>query len=81
MTDTKLCKDCKHFYPKYVGVPSACGRPLSERLDPVHGTADKQLRGDPWKERRPGRTLLGRERCGPEGKFFVQKSKFFVQDR
>jgi hypothetical protein len=50
-----------------------CHRPLSDKRDPVTGKLNDLVRRDCDGERRHNRTLFGRERCGPSGKFFEAK--------
>jgi hypothetical protein len=60
----KFCKDCRHFLQGYM-MPSECRRPLSGRRSPVSGQLDDRLNKPCATERRDGRTLRGRQRCGP----------------
>lgn len=80
---TKICKDCTHGlglrnpfpfpYPLGFGIikPSCCRPVLAAPIDLVTGKP-KRLDVDPYSERKPGKTIFGRERCGPEAKFFEQ---------
>ena len=69
----KLCKDCFHFRPtptrQFVTV-FKCRRPLTAEVEPVYGAPARSLNAWASDERKPGRTLLGRQRCGPDARFF-----------
>jgi hypothetical protein len=74
---TRLCVDCEYFtraiMPTLRGPNCRCSRPVSTYRNLVSGEVTRTLGACPFDERRTGtRTLfgLGRERCGPAGKFF-----------
>lgn len=72
--NAKYCKDCAHFDPRHViyqwGVPSfgGCMRPTGD----VSKVSDNRfaLGKVAWEEREKPLWPFGRERCGPEAKFF-----------
>lgn len=74
----KLCKDCKWFGDMVKGPPltmpflaEGCLRPLPGEPSVVTGGPRRHLREWCEDERKPGRVwLFGRERCGPDAKFF-----------
>lgn len=71
-----LCRDCKWLWrPILAGSPRACTRPVGERMSVVDGCLIETLHTEPENERKAGRTWLGlgRERCGPEAKFFEKR--------
>ena len=72
----KLCTDCRWFSHDWRGDwEGYCVRPLSDRRSTVTGSLDHWLLVNASRERRPGRTWfgLGRERCGPDARFFEAK--------
>ncbi len=71
----KLCIDCAHYRYGIKGMSLSnpfllCRRALSDRRSPVDGTLAHLLNEWPEKERKPGRAFLGRQRCGPEARYF-----------
>jgi hypothetical protein len=71
----KFCIDCAHYGEvlDYPGFDRCCLRPLSDRRDIVTGLQNDKLYSLCHNERRNNRTLFGRERCGPAGRFFEAK--------
>jgi hypothetical protein len=71
MTDIPLCIHCKHYT-----LFSDCIRPLNDRRSLVSGELLYRAEDFASNERLPGRKWfgLGRERCGPEGKFWEGKT-------
>lgn len=73
-----LCCDCRHYRRAFFcglgGMPAECARPLSETISVVTGLLTRRLNSPCYKERRDGRTWLGRQRCGRAGLFFEEKS-------
>jgi hypothetical protein len=65
---TRFCLNCKWHGWGLEG--TACVRPLSQAVDPVTGAYSNTVGADPHIERRFRKTLFGRVRCGPEGKFW-----------
>jgi hypothetical protein len=76
MGERRFCYDCVHFrgYEE-----STCRRPLSDKLDIVTGRPENLLRTSAYRERGFGRTLFGRERCGPNATFWAPTSAFIVK--
>ena len=78
---TKFCKDCRYLWnpimPSMHGPYTQCMRPLSEEISLVDGRKVRTADTSPSSERKAGRTWfgLGRERCGPEAKFFCELPK------
>jgi len=63
------CVDCAHCI--WNGQQNFCTRRLG-RFDPVRGSYHvKSVLA--WLERASMRTLLGRAKCGPIGRYFVQR--------
>lgn len=75
----RLCKDCISCSP-----PIGCGmsgdylctRPIGASHSRVTGTAVVSLYARCEVERRGHRTLFGRLKCGPDGRFFQPGSRF-----
>jgi hypothetical protein len=71
-----FCKDCIHLGHW----SNTCDRPIDLGIDPVTGSSDPYVAGlDPQFERRNAKYLLPRtgkeiNLCGPDGRFFSQKS-------
>jgi hypothetical protein len=72
-----ICTACAHCPPQRAGTGAMCRRPLSDRIDPVNGAFATTVNTACANERAPGRTWLGlgRERCGPEGRFFAERQR------
>lgn len=76
MTDwipPRICYDCKHLWrPMMPGMYAwpRCTRPLLDKPRSLITGKHPELSVDPASERRNGRTLFGRERCGPDAQFF-----------
>lgn len=69
----RLCTDCK-WHGVITGMYAyGCTRPTSDRRGVAYGELLDTLDTGARRERLPGRTWfgLGRERCGPDAKFFT----------
>ena len=62
-----LCIGCKHLVRS---MDPICQRPLSSRFNPVNGESVDRVNRYADSERRGNRTLFGRVKWGPEGRFF-----------
>jgi len=69
MTSVPICVRCKHANFHY-GRDPGCKRPIRETWNPVEGPAQVRLHTSCVSERRSKRTLFGRQKCGPAGRFF-----------
>lgn len=67
-----ICIECA--YAEFGMDGYDCRRPLSDKRSLVDGRLVDRLDVLAWNERRSGRTLFGRERCGPAGRFFNRKA-------
>lgn len=69
----KFCTSCEHYRDGYGLLSDNCRRPTTDRRSPVNGEFLDRLNTEAAGERKVGRTLFGRERCGPEATFFKAK--------
>lgn len=69
----RYCVNCEHFRPSWDFDPSQCHRPLSVEVDIVTGRPKRNLFTSARRERKPGKTLFGRVRCGPNASFYQEK--------
>lgn len=69
-----LCVNCAHYRKHYDGYDAwdACDRPLSSERSPVDGSILRRVGRGCEGERRDGKTLFGRVRCGRAGQFFAR---------
>ena len=67
MSDIPACKNCKYYY-EFDGFIGFCGYHTSSRPDYINGTI-KKIDMIAFEAREQ------KERCGPEGKDFVQREK------
>lgn len=75
-----ICNDCRHRVRKLRdGV--LCNRVLTTRHDPVEGPVRVRLNAPAHRERASDRTLFGRTRCGPDGRFFDPIPRLTDADR
>lgn len=71
--DPPLCVNCEHCKPALVAKHSRCGRPGLEEMNLVTGESvfpkceDERI-GQDWID-----AFIEGRRCGPEGRFFVEK--------
>jgi hypothetical protein len=77
MGDVKppFCRDCRHSrfstMPTRYPPPAGCAREVTG-VDLVTGEGIVRERGC-RSERRSERTLFGREKCGPDGRYFEER--------
>lgn len=67
---TPFCCYCRWYLPGFQSRRESCHRIVREETNVV--TGPRYLHGsfNPYSERATERTLLGREKCGPSGRFF-----------
>ena len=74
MTDAPLCKDCTHLRCTvgngHSPSRSWCTRPVGMTHDLVRGEYITHGHFDPYSERASMRSLFGRSKCGPVGRYF-----------
>lgn len=68
------CAFCQHPPRGTVGGAHLCARPTGTVDCRVMGSSTRRLFVRCEGERRGRRTLLGREKCGPDGTFFVAQA-------
>lgn len=66
----KLCKHCTHHRDYRGWDVDRCQRPMTMDRSPVDGRLVHRLNANAEAERRTGKTLFGRVRCGAEARFF-----------
>lgn len=76
MSRPPICSGCVHLLrPLFpcMNIGATCQRPLSDRRDAVNGELIDRVDVPCASERKAGRAWfgLGRERCGPAGRFFA----------
>jgi hypothetical protein len=66
-----LCVNCA--YSEFGMDGRKCRRPLSNERSHVNGELCDRLNTPCWNERIAGKTLFTRrQRCGPEGRYFIE---------
>lgn len=67
----KPCIQCRHFSAITSG-REVCRRPVAATPCPVNGLKITPLNRSAYTERSGNWSLLGRQKCGPEGRHFWQ---------
>lgn len=76
MSDAPLCTDCQCYFPDWRGEtdirshPAQCRRIVRHESNLVTGKTGVLGTFDPYSERHSDRTLFGRAKCGPAGRYF-----------